>query len=246
MTKPTFTLWGIDRSFDDDASLFRCLPVMFNGAEHLHPTRSDWSWNDDLPAYDSEAEARECAQEVTPEVPVIVPEGAVVLVMGPAFAAHLQTIDGTLPPGEVRIQRGLRLWLASHNKVELLRAEFSKLARTRLEDALKRALRAREEGHAYTFAELHPAHAVLSNAALEDRQELAIFDLIVADLDPDGTARFSRTLALRSARLRKSQELLDQAMRAKMGSLLRNAPRERAPWAKDKHSSLPRNTPGFS
>jgi len=233
MTKPPHSLWGIDRSFDDDASLFKCLPVMFDGHRYLHPTSYRWTYDDDLPAYASEEVAQEYAQHVETPLAADVPDGTVALVMGPTFALHLQALGEPPPDGSLVVQGGVRLYLVPDGEAERLRNRFSAIAYDRLTHELDRSLLARSQHRPYEFARLIPAHRVIMSAGRGDRCERALLDLIVADLRPDGHARYSRSLALHSVDLRMSQHELDGAVRARIDNHLRNALPERAPIARD-------------
>jgi hypothetical protein len=231
MTKPPHSLWGIDRSFDDDASLFKCLPVMFDGHSYLHPTSYRWTYDDDLPAYASQGVAQEYAQHVEAQPAADVPDGTVALVMGPTFARHLQALNEPLPDGSLMVQGGVRLYLVPDGEAERLRNRFSDIAYKCLEHELGRSLLARSEHRQYEFARLNPAHTVIMSAGRRDRYERALLDLIVADLRPDGHARYSRSLALHSVDLRMSQHELGGAVGARIANHLRNALPERAPLA---------------
>jgi hypothetical protein len=241
MTAP-YLLWGIDNPFPGDASLVKCLPVLKGAGGYAHPTRYAWTY-EQLAAYADEEEAREYAQTLDLEHDVDVPENVVALVVGKTFAENLRQLGISLPEAAVRIRNGACICLVPDGEAEQSRGRFSTTAQERLTQELGALLRDRRDGRRFDVSRIAAAHSVFVNVAFADRFERAVLDLIVEDLQPDGGTRYTRSLALHSARLRRPTLELEGAVRGRINHLVENSRRIRAPFLSDRERPILPSSP---
>jgi hypothetical protein len=219
-------LWGIDHVLDDPKMFFECLPVFVDGETIIRALSFRWSRERGAVPFVDEEEALEHSEKLELREPLAVPEGHAVLVMGPVVAQQITGLGIELEPDWHTVQDGFRVAVLSYADIRQRRGRYAEHARGILIGELSEVLRKRERlGPSDATPLARTAHAVVMATAYFDRLEIAILDLIFADLLADGGATYSRLLVLHSAGLPMDVELLRKAVEGRMGNLIRSCPR---------------------
>jgi hypothetical protein len=218
------TLWGIDHGLEGAERFFTCLPVMKDGETFTRALSFQWGDGRGVAPIADDADLRDSCEPLELAEEVEVPEGSVVLVMGPRFAHHLASLDVTLETDWHAVQDEFRVAVLSWDAAEQRRRAYAQRARAVLTSDLAEAFR---KEHAMLAAgradaitpRTRAAQAIVLNTAFLEPFEVAVLDLLVSKLLGDGGTAYSRLLLLHATSLRLDVELIRKSVEARLSHL---------------------------
>lgn len=224
-------LWGLDHTLESESAFFTSLPVVREGDAFARAMSFHWSSGGGLIQGLTQEAVEDTTEVLDLRAPVTVPEGHVVLVMGPRFAKSLNALGIALKPDWIRVQRDFCIFVTSAEDADQRRSSFAQQAHAILVEVLSRMLQERREGllgrtssQATLLSRRMAAHTIILNASFHDPFEIALLDLIHADLLGDGGITYSRLEGLYTRSLRVSVERLRMSVESRMSHLLRCVP----------------------
>ncbi|MEZ4294488.1 MAG: hypothetical protein R3B70_05900 [Polyangiaceae bacterium] len=227
----TVRLWGIDQGLDLSKRWTEALPIFEHQGALWRAMDYKWSTEDGAVRLEDEDDAHDSGTLLEVEEALEISPGQVVVVVGPDLLRALQSLE--ILPGAAwkEAQEGYHVCVASPRDSREMRRRAGQSAYPILCLELFRILRARDarlEGHNSLGMPLTPraslSHLVMQGCLAHDPLELAVLDLLVAELRDDGGAGFTRGLAIHAVALGIQVGELAGLVGSRREVLIRNPP----------------------